>query len=528
MNDQLKAAQLELAKRELASRSGPGFIKEAAQTVPGQFALGGIESFGQTGYGLAATGLEGLGWAAGKLGMPGVEIGLKSAGGGLRDIANRGAAALPQPEGLMQTVARKGGEFTADIATLAAPGGSIVKGEKLIGGLVSKVPGLTEKAQQIYESSKWGKAAIGTTKVIPTMATQSGLGYVYGRSKGETPEQAQRTAEAFGVLGGFTGAASQAMKSRIENVSQNALSSVGAKAPEGANIKNFSDSLVRGYKEISDRTKGVIVKDINGVEKEFSGSKSNYWEASQAVKYTKKSIYEEYTKLAGDSGEKFGQKQFNSVINQLKESAFPGGDLSRLRSHVDKVIQDIRYDYGVFKNGKFTGFYKDIPLSEAQKLVEKINVGFNKTSEAGASVVNGLTSQYLRKEMDSVIMGGKYQNLRDRLYDVKNVEDGMETQLRKTYSASRSEFSYLEIIGAVEAGTAISKGEAGKSLPAVLLAAITKLQRHLASPETKMREVFKFFEPEKSPSKLKTAGLSATKAILAPVVGGLSTPQTSQ
>lgn len=418
--------------------------------------------------------------------------------GGAADVSTQTPSAL-QPT----NTAQKLGAAGTDIGEFLAPGGLEEDTMKAIGGYIDKLPealNITGKAADaVVDALKIAaKGAISGTSMGGVEAVQSG-------------GDAQKTIGAT-ELGAGAGVLSEVLPTIVKNVPwfKKSLGDSVSRAL-GISGRQTTASLIEktakaqeGLSVIADNATGVMVKDINGVEHAFDPSKATFYDTLQAWQIARDNVYKTYTDLAvkaGDEGATFGAQDFNSVISDLQGAA--KNSTAAFKNKTASLLKDIADNYGTVNPKTGDVYYKNIPLSDIQSFLEKVNTDVNPSSDAAGAKVSLQMSQSIREILDNKIQsytGEGYQDIRNQYASLKSIEQDLGNQFKKVYKGSGGWFgNYVEGFGGVDAIMGLLTKSPSEAIRGGLIAGVGKLIQMSRDPERGLRSAFDIIQQGGTP-----------------------------
>ena len=386
-----------------------------------------------------------------------------------------------------QTFSGKAGELFGVAAPFVATGGAVKTGQEFLSGLT--------KAESIA----------GSTKVVPYLvqkfAQVAPEAVVSGATElavtGGDKDRAKTAAITAGLFTTLSHVGSDVYRQIIpQTVKANVLKSLGftgrVSLKDVANGKKLDDG-VGAFTTMSRLAPDIKVVDETGVEKVFDPTKADFIELPQALYQSKKKIYEEYTKLATQSGEqgaKFTARDFYTLIDDLKKYDKPGFT-SAYSNKANQIISDIQRFIKIGERGQ--KFFGDTDLLEIQKLVESINKDVNPLSDRAGAEVAQEASKKLRDLLDSKIeasTGSQYQQLRDAYAQLKSIEPSVINAFKKAARGSKLS-DFINGVSAVDVLEGIITQNPSSVVRGGLIKGVKEIIGKVNSPEAAMQRAFR-------------------------------------
>ena len=472
------------------------FLGNVAKNVAGGV-LGVGKTIGEAGINLGELPVKGLQYATGKMGMTGASDYLGQMAQESENI-KKNIFENPEVTKYTNTPGGKIGQFAGDVGMLTSP-------TKWVAGAKAGMEALPV-ANKLSQIPKVGGVLSSVTQRLLNTLPEATVGTGYGLIKGQNPKEALGTGAFFGTLSGLGEVAGDTWRAIKGGLGENTARAIGIRGSmKLGDAAQKIPQAIKAFKTISDNAKDVVVKDLNGVEKAFEPTKATFYETMQALKQTKDNVYNAYTELAqnaGDKGATFTAQDFNNVVDNLKTMA--KDSTSSWKSKVNSLIKDLGENFGnVSKSGKVS--FKDTELARIQSFVEKVNKDINPMSDKAGSEVSGTLSKKLREIMDSKIesaTGEGYQKLRSSYGDLKSVEDNLINQFKKASGKGGGWFSsYIEGFGSLESILGVISRDPAAVMRGVGMGTFGKIMQTLRDPETYLKRAFQQIqEGEKVPS----------------------------
>lgn len=413
----------------------------------------------------------------------------------------------------LSTVSGKTGEFIGTALPFVATGGATTASQQFLKGASSNfVKGLAEGNGLQKVAGYFIKTG---TNVLPDVANTYATQYV---ASGGDKESAKDVGIATAVLSGLTHVGSDVFNKIVPQTAKQAiektLSFTGkTKLANVINDKQVNDS-VGAFTTLNNLAPEIKVLDSNGIEKVFDPTKATITEMPQALFQAKNKIYDAYSTLAEQSGEKgafFGQADFNKLVNTLDK--YSGKGYTQAFSNKANDIIQALYRYGKV-NPKDGGIYfPNVKPSEMQNLIENINKDVNPLSDKAGSLVAQDASQTLRGILDRKIelaTGGRYQELRNAYAQLKTIEQPIVNMYKKELARAKGSFGQDVIngISTVDGIMGLLTQNPSQLIRAGIIPAISKLFQYNRNPEVNMQRAFKLLR-ESATGKPVDSSMSA-------------------
>ena len=379
------------------------------------------ETNDSSGLGAFARGLlVGLAKSAGQLGVGLGELGskvLEPIGYETPDVYSAGsptnvaAKEALRPSGFGQSV----GKFAGDVAQFAVPTSQIVRGQQLLRGAASNLPGVVQTAARA--GARFVPEAVGTGAV--SLARSGG-------DVGRAREEALFAGGASVGLGALGKIARSTYFPELADSVSKALSVQGKVS--GAVAMKELGRKVSGLAVLKKYAPRLAVRGADGAEEVFNPSKATYDTTLQAWNEARKSIFNQYNELAQRAGDKITvdlTPVYNNLIKTLDEPR-----LEAYHKAAEKLFDDINRNFKNYKKADIRGlqtFLADLNSNTAQ--------GFLKgTAENATAEINAGAARALREQLDRVITettGEKYAALRSEYAALKSIEDDLVRKFRQ-------------------------------------------------------------------------------------------------
>jgi hypothetical protein len=471
-----------------APAKAPSFISDVGNMIRkgsvGQEITGIAKGIGQTAVGAASLGqnmLQSVGNAITNKIAPAPAVGQKT-------VANMVGDKLA-PKGGWQVA----GNVAEQVAELAVPTDYVAAGKDVMKGVgaSAKLPELAA------EGGKIGKDVSYVAQKVLSAIPESSVGTAWGLLHGQNVKQALGTGAVFGSLSA-AGDAWISWKGDITTNINKALGTTGVKSL--SDVTSKGPQATRALETMSNMAKDITVKGTDGVEKAWEPTKDGFYEATQALQQTKQKIYDSYTALAtqaGDKGAAFTQDNFQSLISDIQKS---GSDAtSGFKSKAESLIQDIKDNFGTTNKKGITTF-ADTELGRIQSFLEKINTDVNPMSDNAGATVSATASQSIRGTLDSKIenaTGEGYQKLRNSYADLKSIEKPMVNQWKKVAGSTGGSLStWVQKYGTLDTVLGVLGKSPLETARGAGIAVIGEIMNKIRDPERALRNVFDSISPE--------------------------------
>jgi hypothetical protein len=486
-----------------------GIAKETAQTIMGTAEIGS-QALGQT---LG----RGIDWLTGKPGAivsnPTVKANVNAA------IASKGG---------WQEV----GNIEGKAGELLLPTPEISEAKDVMGGIdvadtVAKIPGigdtLAEWVDTVKDTPYLGKALSYITDKAAKAIPEALFGTTWGLTQGQSPQQAAKTGETFGLLSGAGEAIGDGwrwLKGGIMDNIQKAIPTLNKLTPEQAATKG--PQAYSAFKTMSDLADGIKVKTADGIEKAWEPTKDGFFEGLQGFNQVKNKVYQAYSDIAtraGDAGALFTDNDFAKVEEDLAKTQknATSGFVGKSKS----LIADLQRNYGVFDSEGEFEYYKDTPLKDIQDFIQHINTDVNPGSDSAGAKVSDTASKSLRGVMDDKIentTGEQYQKVRNDYSNLKSIEDGLVSSAKKSFNKVGGRVGqWVEGFGTIDTIVGALTNAPGEALKGGLMVGLSELMKYLKDPTIGMQNAFDMIEGEPAgPLESRLIGTGETPPAVKP------------
>lgn len=279
-----------------------------------------------------------------------------------------------------------------------------------------------------------------------------------------------------------------------ENVSR-VLTNTGKKNLAGAANNTAIKDAAQAFDIIHQNAPNITVKDINGVDKAFEPTKTNFIELPQALQQTKKAVYDAYTKVAtdaGDAGVNFGQKDFVDLKASLAK--YDGKGYTPAFSAKAKQLSEALDRYGTVNPKDGQVYFKNTSPNEIQDLIQQINTDVNPLSDKAGSQVATDFSQALRGKLDAKLEASgnpNYQELRTQYSKLKSVENDVITRYKKALRESGAKPDLVDHITSMDALYGLLSGNIAHLGAGLTIKGLRATLNKVFGPEASLQRTFK-------------------------------------
>lgn len=290
-----------------------------------------------------------------------------------------------------------------------------------------------------------------------------------------------------GILGSEPGAIGD--KQLDSSVAQTLGS--GGKRTVGA-VAQATKQNREGFQSLFNRGNGLDVVDQNGQIAKFNPTKATLGETIQAHSQVKSNIYNEYTKLAQETGDKGALVDVKPIIDGLKATAQQTGRRSTAIDKAVNIADDLQRN---FPKGKATP-------AQIQSFVEDLNqetlTAFKSGNFTPKADVAATAAKDLREAADTTIQnatGKQYQALRNEYGAVKSIEQGLVKRFQQENRRVGNGIpGYIDIAGNIDLLSSFLKSNPATFAKGTALKLIAKRLSNARNPESMLRNTFELIQ----------------------------------
>lgn len=263
---------------------------------------------------------------------------------------------------------------------------------------------------------------------------------------------------------------------------------VGKNTPE--KVANYNESVSGAVKSIQENSPNLKFTTDEG-DVITGQTPKTIQQFADSIEQTKKSIFEQYDALAKEAGEAGGQIKAEPIASELT----PIIENKALQfTHPEAVDYAKSLQDKLIKSGNFDA-------QTAQDIIQNYNESLknfyrNPTYEnTSRAAIDSLVANNFRKELDKTISGltGKqYQALKTKYAQLKTIEqDVLKASLREARKVPKSLIDFTDVISGSNLVTGLLTLNPATIAHGAFSKAITEFYKHLNSPNTAVKNLFK-------------------------------------